>query len=207
MWEKSYGGPGTDRSYSIDITRDGGFALYGSTTSAGSGGVDGYLIKVDSTGNKEWERTYGTNQFDMGHDVQECGDGTLLLTGYTEGYGAAGRDGWLILTDSAGAVIRQQTMGGPGEYRLLRGIERSGGGFAAAGFRVRPESMAPDLFFTHANEQLDKVSSQSIAGDAAEVGYGLAESPDGGIVITGWVDDTGDGLFDLLLIKFPRPQG
>jgi hypothetical protein len=46
QWTKTYGGPGTELSYSMVQTSDGGYALAGATNSYGAGGYDFWLVKV-----------------------------------------------------------------------------------------------------------------------------------------------------------------
>jgi hypothetical protein len=46
IWSSTYGGTGTDRCYSLDVTSDNGFILVGETNSFGNGGGDVYLIKI-----------------------------------------------------------------------------------------------------------------------------------------------------------------
>lgn len=58
-WEKTYGGRKADSAQKVTRTPDGGYAIAGFTESYGSGGEDFYLIKTDSRGNVEWQKTYG----------------------------------------------------------------------------------------------------------------------------------------------------
>jgi len=54
LWERYFGGTGDDIGRSVRRTSDGGYILAGSTTSAGSGGVDAYLVKTDGVGAPQW---------------------------------------------------------------------------------------------------------------------------------------------------------
>ena len=47
IWNQTYGGAGDNVANSVIQTSDGGYAVAGSTDSAGAGGNDYYLIKVD----------------------------------------------------------------------------------------------------------------------------------------------------------------
>jgi len=50
VWSRMLGGPNRDRLSSVAPTTDGGYILAGETTSFGAGGLDAWLIKVDSEG-------------------------------------------------------------------------------------------------------------------------------------------------------------
>src|SRR4030067_2815151 len=58
-FNRTYGGFFAEVAYSIATTNDGGYVLAGSTTSYGAGKADVWLVKVDSLGNMEWNKTYG----------------------------------------------------------------------------------------------------------------------------------------------------
>jgi hypothetical protein len=50
-WHETYGGSGDDFAISIQQTKDGGYIVAGLTNSFGAGGMDVYVIKMDSVGN------------------------------------------------------------------------------------------------------------------------------------------------------------
>ncbi len=92
IWGKKYGGTDDECGYAIDKTTDGGFIVGGYTTSFGAGFSDLWLIKTNSSGVLEWEKTYG-GLYDEGYpywtSVQETSDGGFILSGDTNTYGGA----------------------------------------------------------------------------------------------------------------------
>jgi hypothetical protein len=104
MWEKTFGGTGEDKGYSIFETTDSGYIIAGWTSSYGAGDYDVYLIKTDVDGNKMWEKTFGGTGEDKGHSVQQTIDGGYIIGGWTRSYGAGDYDIYLIKTDKDGNV-------------------------------------------------------------------------------------------------------
>lgn len=102
VWEKVYGGSEVDYAYSIQQTTDGGYIVAGSRESFGAGEYDFYVIKLDSNGNKIWEKTYGGNLSDIAHSVQQTTDGGYIIAGSTESFGVGSSDVYVIKTDSLG---------------------------------------------------------------------------------------------------------
>ena len=57
-WSKTYGGPEGDKAYAMIETREGGYALAGTTNSFGSGLINAWLVKTDVVGNRGVEQVY-----------------------------------------------------------------------------------------------------------------------------------------------------
>ncbi len=81
VWSQTYGGTNDDEGNSVRQTIDGGYIIAGNTQSYGSGGVDIYLIKTDSSGTKLWDDTYGGTGIEDGQCVQQTSDGYYIIAG------------------------------------------------------------------------------------------------------------------------------
>ena len=107
MWNQTYGGAHFDRAHSMVQTSDGGYALVGRTVSFGADGGDYWLVKTDSTGNMQWNQTYGGTLSDVGYAVVQTVGGGYAMAGYSNYYINASYaviDFWLVKTCSGGDV-------------------------------------------------------------------------------------------------------
>jgi hypothetical protein len=133
QWNKTYGGTDYDYALSVIQTNDGGYALAGLTWSFGKGDDDFWLVKTDSGGNEEWNKTYGGTNDDYAYSVVQTTDGGYALAGHTVSYGVGGGDFWLIKTDEFGNAQWNMTYGGDDTEFMYSMIQTGDGGFALAG--------------------------------------------------------------------------
>ncbi len=83
QWSKTYGGEGDEYGASLARSDDGGYVVFGRTSTAGSKLNDMYLVKVDVEGNELWSKTYGGAYDDTGSSVIQSSDGGYVLLGTT----------------------------------------------------------------------------------------------------------------------------
>jgi hypothetical protein len=133
LWNKTYGGTLNDQPNSMVPTPDGGYALYGATTSFGAGGNDGWLVKVDSNGNMQWNKTFGGSGAESALYVIQTGDGGYAITGSTPEKAVGGVDIYIIKTDSSGNQLWNKTYGGAGNEDAFSLIQTNDGGYAIVG--------------------------------------------------------------------------
>lgn len=103
-WSKAYGGTGADKGLSLISTNDGGFLLYGTTTSFGSGGTDLLVIKVNKFGTVAWSKAYGNTGnevlYQKGNSIVQTSDGGYAMVGASP---LGSRSGiYFIKTDASG---------------------------------------------------------------------------------------------------------
>ena len=133
-WNLTYGRTRLDKAYALIQTTDGGFALAGYTESFGAGGRDMWLVKTNANGDVTWNQTYGGKGNDEAYAIVQTTDGNFVLAGYTESFGAGGCDMWLIITNSNGNMIWNQTYGGTGNDKAYAMVKTTDDNFALAGY-------------------------------------------------------------------------
>ncbi|RDC66464.1 T9SS type A sorting domain-containing protein [Adhaeribacter pallidiroseus] len=149
QWDQVLGGTGQEELFGAISTLDGGYLVGGSSDSpagndkseASKGGYDYWVIKLDSTGNKIWDKTLGGNNYDQLKAMVTTPDGGYLLAGSSNS-GAGGNktqagnnnnDYWVIKLDSTGAVQWDKTYGSSNLEYLSNVVTTSDGGYLLAG--------------------------------------------------------------------------
>ena len=133
MWNQTYGGPAAENCFSLLKTDDGGYVMAGDTYSFGAGNADVWLVKTDQYGNQEWNKTFGTADYEDSQHLIITNDGGYLIVGRCTTFGAGDDDLWLIKTDSLGNMQWNKTIGGTGYDKAWKVIETSDGNYAFAG--------------------------------------------------------------------------
>jgi hypothetical protein len=95
-------GSSSDFGYAIKQTNDGGYLLCGTTSKFGDNDSDVWVVKVNASGAREWDRIFGKYEADGAMDIIQTVDGGYLLTGYTQSFGVNQRNIWIIKTNSSG---------------------------------------------------------------------------------------------------------
>jgi hypothetical protein len=105
QWNKTYVGTRISTANSLVATSDGGYAIAGTTGVWGQGwGGDFWLVKTDSFGNLQWNQTYGGTGNEWLYSLIATSDGGYAMAGWTESFGAGGKDMWLVKTNGNGFI-------------------------------------------------------------------------------------------------------
>ena len=207
-WQKCFGGSANETANAVVQTSDGGFVLCGSTNSSdsevtgtridisGRNSWDIWVVKTDTVGHLEWEKTYGGSQNDYGYSITQNKDGGYTLFGKTDfGRNDSGYyfydDYWLIKVDSAGTVLWQQGYGGSYYDEATTMTPCKDGGYLLAGNtwsddrEVSGNHGGFDAWLVKI-DSIGKVEwKQCYGGTKDEVPYGVIETNDGGYAFVG----------------------
>src|SRR6185436_2764466 len=116
-WSKTYGGSEDDEARDILETPDGGYIAVGYTfsndldVSGNHGGADVWVVKIDSAGTIQWQKTFGGSSDEFGTRIILATGGGYLITSLSESNDGdvSGNHGmsdiWLVKINASGTAI------------------------------------------------------------------------------------------------------
>ena len=146
LWQKNFGGSAHDGASAIASTKDGGSVFAGYThsndgdVSGNHGNSDAWVVKLDKSGNKEWQTSLGGSASDHASSILQTNDGGFILAGQTASTNGdvsnnhGGTDAWVVKLDRNGNKQWQKTLGGTGSEGAQSVMETSLGGYIMAGY-------------------------------------------------------------------------
>lgn len=210
QWDRRFGGSAIDFGSAFQATKDGGYVLLGYSNSgangdksqASQGGDDFWLVKVDATGAKQWDRRFGGASGDRGVDVQQTKDGGYILGGQSFS-GATGdksqaaqglSDYWLVKVDANGAKQWDRTFGGAGTETLMRVIQTADGGYILGGHsasgisgdKTEDSRGGNDYWLVKVDANGTKQWDKRYGGESTDILNALELTADGGYILGGY---------------------
>ncbi len=213
IWQKTYGGGQTDKAYSMDKTTDGGCIVAGSTNSVNGditvfkGQDDVWIIKLDSTGKIQWQKTYGGSLDDEARCIIQTKDGGYIFTGATRsndgdvsGNHMVGMaDVWVVKLDGQGNMQWQKTYGGTyaDEGNSIR--QTNDGGYIVAASNKSKDGDAtgyidgtrnnylgrPNFWVIKLNNTGNVQWQKNYGGIGDDTPYSIEPTNDGGYIVAG----------------------
>ncbi len=217
LWSQAFGWELNDEAYALVETVDGGYALAGETNSFGEKWEwHGLLVKTDSTGALEWNKTYSVRfrslvvTSDGGFAL--VGGGTLMKTDsygnveWTQTYPvsahtliktpdggfAIGCKNHLVKTDADGNMQWSQTFERTSNFeQIFSMIQTSDGGYALAGKKiveiVDVGARTNDFWLIKTDSYGNIEWNQTYALGAYDQADEVIETSDGGYALVGLV--------------------
>jgi hypothetical protein len=209
MWNQTYGGPDNDSAGALVQTSDEGYAIAGYTSSfSDDSSVLCWLVKVDSSGNMEWNKTYGGqgNISPIAGSIAmvQTSDGGCALSCYTQGtFGDEIHTGfWLVKVDSSGNMEWNKTHWREGHNVAYSLVQTSDGGYAIAG-----EARGGDVWLVKTDSEGNIMWNRTYGGSDFDYAKSLVQTTDGGYALAGlkglgfWSNTSGAWLPVVWLIK------
>ena len=121
--------------YAVQNVNSGGIVASGYKLTEDKG-MQGYLVRLDATGEIQWEKTFGAAHVDDFSSVVETSDGGFLCVGSKNQYFSSEEvfnDLWLVKTDAAGNLVWEEVFGGVLDEKGVDIIKTAQEGYAFLG--------------------------------------------------------------------------
>jgi hypothetical protein len=222
QWGTYYGGTGTDRGWSCATDTSGNIYLSGYTystsgiattgahqTTHGSGSVDAFLVKFNSSGVRQWGTYYGGTNTAYSWSCATDASGNIYLSGWTNstsGIATTGahqttiggsNDAFLVKFNSSGVRQWGTYYGGTGNEEgrscatdasgdiYLSGVTRSTSGIATTGAHQTTNGGGSDAFLVKFNSSGVRQWGTYYGGTGNEEGRSCATDASGNIYLSG----------------------
>ncbi|MHC1593264.1 MAG: NosD domain-containing protein, partial [Methermicoccaceae archaeon] len=202
VWDVKYGGTLSDAARDMQKTSDLGYVLTGYTHSYGTNESDAWLIKVNSSGGEQWNRSYGGLEFQETFSVRQTADGGYVLAGRTGMQSPSSRDGILVKTDSSGTQQWLHTFGGDNEDEFRSVVQTADGGYLLAGHTRSFGVPGYNGWLLKTDANGTEQWNTTVGGDGYDYLLDIEHASDGGYVMTGYTKPYGIGtIYDVWLVK------
>jgi hypothetical protein len=216
-WDKTLGGTEADALACLKQTPDGGYILGGSSPSSrndvksenSKGNVDYWVVKLDSLGTREWDKTVGGLERDILVALQLATDGGYVLAGHSSSGTSADKteeirgsfDYWAVKLDAAGTKVWDRTFGGSKTEILMALEQTSDGGYILGGYspsgksgdKTQGNQGDNDFWVVRVNAAGDFIWDKTLGGEDQDLLSSLQATSDGGYLLGGSSDSDVSG--------------
>lgn len=196
-----YGGNGYDVGYDVKQTLDNGYIITGSTSSFGQGNTDLYVLKLDSMGQKKFEKSFGGYNNEIGKSVVQLSDSSYVMAGYTSSTGVGGYDVFLVKADKNGSLLWQKTIGGSDWDFAYSMDTTSDGGFIIAGTTYSFGHGNADGYIIKTDGNGNVIWTKTYGGNKDDEFKSVIQTADGNYALAGYTKSYNDTLGDAWVFK------
>ncbi|KAA3637303.1 MAG: hypothetical protein DWQ02_06995, partial [Bacteroidetes bacterium] len=228
-WENSFGGAQHEAAQDVLQTNDGGYIMVGYSCSeagqiSGHIGLDDYwVVKLDSMGVMEWEKSYGGNGNDFGYAINQTSDGGYIIGGASESTNGdvTGNHGdydyWVVKITSEGDIEWEKSLGGSKDDFLYDLHQTSDGGYILTGKSLSNNgdvsghhgggNFETDIWVVKLSATGDIEWQKCLGSTDYEIGYSVQQTTDEGYIVAGFSSgEDGDvsqnlGEWDFWIVK------
>jgi uncharacterized protein YunC (DUF1805 family) len=221
-WVQSFGYSGSDVPYSIIQTHDQGYLLSGVldvSASNGQGdrltniqgrhaGGDYWIIKLSSSGVKEWSNYYGGTFTDTAYSAIQTNDNGYIIVGSSDSTDVdisnnkGNYDFWIIKISELGTLIWEKSFGGDQVDEARSISQMADGNYLVIGdtrssnIDVSQNNGAADVWIIKISPEGSLIWEKTLGGSSFDVGRSISKTQDDGFLIAG-NSRSSDGVLDI----------
>jgi hypothetical protein len=219
---QSFGYSGSDVPYSIIQTNDQGYLLSGVldvSASNGQGdrltniqgrhaGGDYWIIKLSSSGVKEWSNYYGGTFTDTAYSAIQTNDNGYIIVGSSDSTDVdisnnkGNYDFWIIKISELGTLIWEKSFGGDQVDEARSISQMADGNYLVIGdtrssnIDVSQNNGAADVWIIKISPEGSLIWEKTLGGSSFDVGRSISKTQDDGFLIAG-NSRSSDGVLDI----------
>ncbi len=195
---------GDDYGYSSQQTLDGGYVMIGFSSST-NGDVtsvhsanDIWVVKTNSTGIIEWQKTLGGSGNDTAYHIKQTRDGGYIIAGQTALKDDATNypyppltDCWVVKLDAVGNISWQKTFGGNGSDLARDIVQTTDDGYIIAGTTTSNDGVvsgnhgATDYWVVKLDPTGNITWQKCLGGSSYDNAKTIRQTSDGGYIVGG----------------------
>jgi len=228
QWQKCYNGSGSEANC-IQQTSDGGYIVAGYASANGGGVTDNHgladywVIKLDTSGTVQWEKSYGGSNDDQAYSVRQTKDGGYIIAGSSNSNNGevtgnhGGSDYWIVKTDSSGNLLWEKSLGGSTDEEATSIRQTADGEYIVAGYSNSNDGDVTDNHGTYdywivklgpapppviSSSQVQAITALTCGKQKIDTVY-VHNSGVNPLIISSAAFGNGSGMFSLLSSAFP----
>jgi len=181
-WDETYGYESDDVATSVGKTTDGGYVVagYSNYLNTDKYDYDYWIIKLNSSGEKEWD--YYEVPSSWANSVQQTLDGGYVVAGSILG------DFGIVKLDASGNKKWSKKYGGDYDEEAYAIQQTADRGYILAGYKISDRSGDRDCWLVKLNSNGDKEWDNTYGGEEREEALSVFQTADGGFVVGGYTE-------------------
>ncbi len=203
VWEKTYGGKFDDKAENIIATKNGELMICGSKMTVSSSTIEAWVIKLNSSGEKVWDKQFGGHWRTHANAITELND-KLIIAGYFE---PSGEDkykddmGLVMALDENGNKIWEKIYGGEKEDSFNDVVVTNKNEILVSGIANSKGKGSEDFWTLLLNEKGELIWEQTFGDISKDIAQGIAIAEDG-YIICGQTNSRETNSDDIALVKY-----
>jgi hypothetical protein len=202
LWDRTWGGIAGNGGVGVAVDSSANVYVVGLTNNWGAGDFDLLLVKYDSSGVQQWNRTWGGSNEEIGWGVAVDSSDNVYVSGWTYSFGAGNMDMVLVKYDSSGVQQWNRTWGGSNEDGGLGVAADSSDNVYLAGRAKSFGAGNSDMVLVKYDSSGVQQWNHTWGGSNNDRVWGVAVDSSDNAYLTGRTYSFGAGDSDLVLVKY-----
>jgi len=162
---------------------------------------DIWIIKLDTIGNLEWEKTFDEDENDIAYSLAQTEDGGYVVASSTglRLWGEA--NCWVIKLAAKGNMEWDNNFGGTGWDEIYSIIQITDGSFVVTGCVWSKGAGRGDVYVAKLDKRGNLVWDKTFGGSDYDWAHSIIQTRDGGYAVAGFTELEGTGDRDIWVIK------